>query len=184
MFFKKGKKITVCLNQCDTSLTCVSIAFSQHIHSFWLSPFFSGYLNQIGLVISRKSLPILLRFLLIFSPVLILGPRIHHQPYFQLTWVGISQGRRSLGFSLQWNFYLRHMHFLRWISSNSSQWGQLLLWASLDFSFILSLHIELILSWKVLSLHWPGEGGTYHKLAELQCTVLWTCKIRFKSLNL
>lgn len=50
--------------------------------------------------------------------------------------------------------------------------------------FILSSHIELILSWKVLSLHWPGEGETYHKLAELQCTMLWTCKILFKSLHL
>lgn len=74
MFFKKGKKITVCLNQCDTFLTCVLIAFSQHIHSFWLSPFLNGYPSQIGLVISWKLLPILLRFLLMFSPnVFILG---------------------------------------------------------------------------------------------------------------
>lgn len=46
-------------------------------------------------------LPVLLRFLLTFSTsVFILGPRIHQESYFQLTWVGILQDRRSLGFPL------------------------------------------------------------------------------------
>lgn len=66
MFFKKGKKITVCLNQCDTSLTCVLLTFPQHTHSLGLSPCLRGSLSQTGLAISWKLLPTLLRFALTF----------------------------------------------------------------------------------------------------------------------
>lgn len=56
--------------------------------------------------------PILLRFLLTFSPsVFILGPRIHQEPYFQPTWVGISQDRRNLGFPLSGILFVAHAFF-------------------------------------------------------------------------
>lgn len=66
---------------------------------FLLTISISQWLSQRGLVILWTLLPVLLRFLLTFSPsVFILGAGIRQEPYFQPTWVGISQGRRSLGF--------------------------------------------------------------------------------------
>lgn len=161
---------------------CLDRFFSQRIHSFWLSPLPSGYLSQIGLVISWKFLLILLRFLLIFCPSVCItmdltpnkhGLELHKADGFLVFLLcRISICGTRISFSAE---------FPATVLSEGSCCSESL-WIFL--SFFLHMSNSVCLERSSVSTGWPGEGGTYHKLAELQCTVLWTCKILFKSLHL
>ena len=161
--------------------TRVLIAFSQHSHSFWLSPFLSSYLSQTLPVISSKLLPILLRLLLILHPsVFTSGPRIHHRPPFQRHRPGSHKADGVLVFLLsRVSVCGTRISFSAEFPATALGEGGC---CGFFFHSLFTYRTHSVLKGSQCPL--AGEGGTYHKSVELQCSVLWTCKILCKSLNL
>lgn len=180
-FFKKGKKITVCLNKCDTSVTYVSWSLLLPAYPFLLTIFVSQWLSKSAgaHTISTQTARCLTCFLFISCPRWIYS----YCPYTQPTW------GRILGESSLLNFSLWHLYSLLCPTPRHKfHCVQLLLRAGCIFLLLLFVRsackIEFILSRKGPQLLLVGEGGTHRKAAELQCTMLWICKILFKGLNL
>lgn len=177
-FQERGKKITVCLNKCDTSVTYVSWWLLLPAYPFRLTLSPSGYLSQLGLTPShsKKKKKTFDLFSLHFCPRWLYS----YCPYTQPT------RDRLLGQSpLCWISLCGTYSLLCPTPRHKLHCVQFLLRTICIFLFIRSAcKIEFVLSGKGPQLLLVGEGGTHRKAAELQCTMLWTCKILFTGLNL